>query len=52
MSTFGVIAVFIGIFLAPVFTLSMVLFWLGHPVLGILALIVSLFRGASAILSS
>lgn len=44
MSTLGIVLVFLGIFLAPVMTLSLILFWLGHPVLGIIALIVSFLR--------
>jgi len=48
LTVWTVILIVLGILFVPVFTLSMILFALGHPILGIIALIVSILRGLSS----
>jgi hypothetical protein len=52
MSFFGGLLVIIGIFVAPIFTLSMVLYWAGCPFLGTVALVISLLAGGVRLANS
>jgi len=42
-----IIFIFVGIFLFPIFTLGCVLFAAGHPILGTIAIVISLLKAFS-----